>query len=785
MGKRKRKVDLQFPSRGLEEGAAYRRQAPFSTPDAQNVWPDDTLEERTRGGSRACLEKAYDTQLGSGAKIRMLAPVTIVSTDGLTVWNDVFDGSTMGDTWTAVAWDPDGLPSILPDDLSGAAYNEDVGGVADAADPSIDATNSYEIGVYIAPYAGAHSGKHQIYLALNDTTPALLTDGVVAEIVMTGSTGTWTGSFVVYNATTPTTYTFTAGTSDLGHAPSGWFKVLYDPTTPNVKAYWRGQLLKSQNITLGGNAGDRYGFGMECTVAGGITLVDQFKIQYYADDLRERRRNILVASSNGSVYRETFGGTMLDISATPTIATDRRIDAAQSLQKLYIADHGNPVIDTTSSISGTTLTASGITASTVDKDDCMVEISSGTGTITDGLYGIAAVGTGSLTLSSNPGTGNCSARIERAPKIFDPSDNSLAILTPTTGQYPLGAGIIFFYRDRLAFALDNILYYSRQGTYTDFDFGVDADDVAKAIASDYADAGQIGDIITAAVPFHDDYVVIGGQNSMWLQEGDLAFSGEIVNMTTDTSIIMCGAHCCGPGGSLYFLGPDGVNYVETGRTPTIRNLTSGRIPRQLRSVNPSVYQVNMVYDHRRSGVHIYLSPENPTGRVHWFYSVVKDSFWKMSLQNDHDAMSVLEYSNTQLGDVGVLLGCRDGYIRSYSDYAERDDDSGVTAYIDIGPFNLGDDVEAGSLDSLIGVLGKNSGDITWSVRIDEDHETVTDSSTSVATGTWVAGKNYPVHVRGYGKSCVVRVTGAGTNRRWALERITALLSKRGFDRDLG
>jgi len=184
-------------------------------------------------------------------------------------------------------------------------------------------------------------------------------------------------------------------------------------------------------------------------------------------------------------------------------------------------------------------------------------------------------------------------------------------------------------------------------------------------------------------------------------------------------------------------------------------------------------------------VHIYLSPENPTSRKHWWYSTVHDSFWPMTTQTDHDPMTALEFRDTSLGNVGVLLGCRDGYIRYYDDYAERDEDSAVTWYVEYGPFNLGDDYEAGSLDTLIGVLGQNSGSVTWKVRVDEDHESVTDSSSNFATGTWVAGKNYPVHVRSYGKSCVIQLTGTGTNRRCAIERLTAILAKRGLDRDLG
>jgi len=783
MAKRKRKIRLQWPLGGLDKSGAFRNQPPFSTNDCQNVIPRGSLEERARGGSRPGVGKAYEDQLGTvgNRKIRMLAPVTVVRHDGFTQWYDTFDGSAMGDAWTAEAWDADGLPSILPNELSSSSYAADVGGVANAL--TIDNTSAYEFGMFISPYDGEHQGTYQLYGAMNDTTPALLTDGFNADITMTGVTGTYSGTLTVYNATTPTVFTFTPGTADLGYAPSGWFKVLYTAGTPNVKVYWNGTLILDQDITLGGNAGDRFGFGMECTEEDGYCLADSFRVQYYTGDLRERRRNILVASAGEKLYSEGFAGQMEEVSTSLTIQSDRRIDAQQRLQKLYIADHGNPVRDTGVTISGTTVTQSDITTSTATAVDDMIVISAGTGTVTDGLYTIAAVGAGSLTLGSAAGTGTATIRVERAPKVYDPSTDALTLLTATEGQYPLGCDLICVYRDRLCLGLDNVMYHSRQGTMTDWDFGITASDPGRAISTTAADAGDVGDMLTAMIPHTDDYLIMGCKSSLWMLEGDLAYDGEINRISGNTSVIMRGAWCRAEGGGVYFVGNDGLNYLPPGGRPYPENLSQFKLPKELRDINTDIYQVSMSYDMRRHLVHIYLSPENPTGRKHWIFSAVHKSFWPVVGNTDHDAMNIIPMNSDYMPSVSVVVGCRDGYIRYFNESFETDDGSEIVDYIDIGPFNLAGDYNAGGLDEIIGTLGQNSGDVTWEVRVGTDFNTVAISSSNFATGTWSSGKSYVSHVRAYGKAAVVRLKAKDSDRAWAFEQIIANLATCGEDRD--
>lgn len=56
---------LQFPAGGVARRLAYQYQSPFTCYDALNVWPDDAISGRERGGSRPGLELAYSTDMGS------------------------------------------------------------------------------------------------------------------------------------------------------------------------------------------------------------------------------------------------------------------------------------------------------------------------------------------------------------------------------------------------------------------------------------------------------------------------------------------------------------------------------------------------------------------------------------------------------------------------------------------------------------------------------------------------------------------------------------------------
>jgi hypothetical protein len=84
----KKIIPLYFPAAGIVRRYAYSRQAPYSTPDAQNVWPDSagvptaaTQSDyiRERGGSRPGLAKALAAQIGGGAPIRALGTIQFIT----------------------------------------------------------------------------------------------------------------------------------------------------------------------------------------------------------------------------------------------------------------------------------------------------------------------------------------------------------------------------------------------------------------------------------------------------------------------------------------------------------------------------------------------------------------------------------------------------------------------------------------------------------------------------------------------------------------------------------
>ena len=66
---------IEWPVGGVVRRFAFQSQPPYTCPDALNVRPDATFDDRQRGGSRPGIEKALSTQLGSGADVNLLSEI--------------------------------------------------------------------------------------------------------------------------------------------------------------------------------------------------------------------------------------------------------------------------------------------------------------------------------------------------------------------------------------------------------------------------------------------------------------------------------------------------------------------------------------------------------------------------------------------------------------------------------------------------------------------------------------------------------------------------------------
>lgn len=796
-----RQYDLQFPLGGLSRKLSVQSQPPYTTADALNVRPVDPLRSRQRGGSRPGLLKTHYTQLGSGNPIRMLAGVTTVIDDGLTHWTDTFDSPTLGDAWNAATWLGASLPAVLPDNAAGVTFANAGGAFRDALS-DLDVAQDYQIEVFIAPWLGSHHGRYQIFFAMDNTTPSATTEGVVCELNLPDDSGIYTGSLKRYAASAVAEESiFTSGTTSAPQA--GWFRVLVSST--NVKCYWLENIVL--NFTVSSMpTGKRFGFGMQCINPAGICLVDTFRIEYKTTTNNQPYRRIVVASANGSLYKEGYYNTFDTVSSSLTLASDRQVHAAERFQKLYIADNGNPRITgttTTNGINGTTFDSAAIadwSVYSIDADDDMVVLTAPETGVTGGSYEITTVAAGSLTLTTSASStaGDATFRIERCPKIYDPAANTLTRWVATTGlgSVPLGCPLICCYRDRMVLAgapvAPHAWYMSRQGNPLDWNYGASSNDAGRAVAGTNTESGLLGEPIYALIQGGDNFLIFGCENSMWVMRGDPAYGGGIENISWNLGIVDAKAYTFGPNGEIVFLSRDGLYMMPPGGgnpQPASRD----RLPEELLRLDRSIFHVSLAYDVQDRGVHIFLTHRDGSGQYHWWMDWETKGLWPFQVAaTTFDPTYCMTLNSTVACDNGVYLGCRDGYVRRFHQRAERDDSTAFSSYVDIGPLQAAPAYADGIVRELSGVVAADSGDVGFALYTGESHEDAQDKTTAFYSGTWVdtvaatgiprTGLNYKHRPRARCASWKLRLSNGETGRAWSVERITAIVDQDGRQR---
>jgi len=782
---KKKRLRVPFPLGGLDRKASYRQQKPYTTPDCSNVRPGGTIEGRDRGGSRPGLMKSHQDDLGSN--IRMLEPMVLAPGDSFTAWSDTFGGTALNDVWTQASWATDTL-SILPSAMVSIDTSVADGAVVRDTLP-IDVASAYTAEALLIPWEGAFHGTYDIYIRLDDTTPAWQTDGIRIRVTMTGSGGVYTGTATSYvggvlDATAGLTAgvaTMTGGTLAGSVARPVW--LVAQVTTDTVVVFLDGTQIMSQAFD-GAQNGTGVGLGMECTVAGGLNLCNVFRVQYYSTGSVDSLRTQLIASAGGSIYKETRYGRMTVLSTSLTVRDDVPLIGAEHGQLLYIADYGDLRATADDGvISGATLDsatyADWTTLGILTNDDVCV-ISNGTGAVADQTYKIQSVAAGAVTLTASPGDGNCSFRIERAPKVYNPVGDTLAIMTATAGQVPTGNPLACRYLGRIVLAgaeiAPHVWYMSKNEDPLDWDYTDTT--TSRAVAGTAADAGLLGEAITALAPHSDDYLVIGCRNSIWRMRGDPAFGGTLDALSRTVGIIGQKAWCFGPGGELVFLSLDGIYILPAGGESKPISMSRELLPQELLNFNPNTTTVGMAYDVNSRGVHIFLTQVSSDTRTHWWMDWETKTFWPLTVATNYEPTAIAALQATAIEDMGVILGGRDGYLRRFSDLAETDDGTAFTTYVDIGPVPLAPDGQFGVLRDMEAVIGENSANVYWEVFAGKTFEEVAGEDLTSTDNEWVAGLNAYIRTGGRGQAFKLRVTGT-SGRKWVYEQVVATAREAG------
>lgn len=786
-------LNLQFPMGGLDRRYGFQSQPPYTTPNCLNVRPDSVHLSRQRGGSRPGVGPAFRETLGSGNPIRLLSAVDVVQQNGQFFWQDTFEGTSVGSVWSTASWLAV-APTVANRKVSAVNSLGPTGLVRAAFSPTIATSADYVVEMWIAPTNGQHDGTYTLFARMSDASPNASTGGVQARLTMTGTTGAFSGSLLVDGTTT---VAFTSGTDS--YPAAGWFTMRISGN--NVSCYWRNATLLAATA-IAGPTGQRVGFGLSATVSGGTCTCDRFRVQYFkTGQTQNSSRRVLMASSNGTLYRETELGSLTSIGGSLTLASDRTLMASQRTQLLYIADHGDWKGSGTDGVRGTGNTkfdaasvSDWTTLGITTADDVLVLSSMSTSAGTAGVYQISSVASGELTLSTAPYTATgstCTWRIERGPKKYTHSTNALALWIATSGLgfVPVGCPIICTYRDRMVLAGgadgEHIWYMSRQGDPLDWDYS--AEDVGRAVAGSATDAGIVGDPIRAVIPHGDACVLFGCATTLWILRGDPAYGGQIDNMSRRVGIVDKRAWCyvpsnSGDDGLIVFLSLDGLFMVPAGcQTSSPVSISREKLPEEMLDIDRNLVEVSMSYDSRAQGIHIFLTKLDSGNTTHWFFSWTTKGFFPMSLTTAHEPHYSYEMVSTCSEDSCVLLGGRDGKIRRFHPlHAQDDGANSITSYVDFGPLLLGERAGwgQGCVSELQGELGTDSASVTAAIRVGQTPEDAYGASAQYSATWSQSGLQYVFHPRCTGQTGFLKLTN-GTTLPWTFERALLRIQPQG------
>lgn len=372
---------------------------------------------------------------------------------------------------------------------------------------------------------------------------------------------------------------------------------------------------------------------------------------------------------------------------------------------------------------------------------------------------------------------------------YDPATNSLETWTAGSGTLPVdGIGnkprLITNWFGRIV--LSGLLedphnwFMSAVNSPINFNYSPASPSSAQAVAGNNSDMGEIGDVVTALIPFNDDILIFGGDHSLYAMRGNPAAGGSIDKVSSEVGVAWGKAWCQDPFGAIYFL---------SNRCGVYRWMpTGGSLPERIsQPIEPLLQALDMgssihrlQWNDARQEFNLYVTEAAAAAETHHFVWEQRTGGWGKDVfaNNDHNPLCCVVFDGSDPGDRRALIGGWDGYVRVVSDAAVDDDgydiDSEVWILLATSPTL--DDIMVRELQA---VLATGSGDVTWEVYEGETAEAAFDETANSGTGVWEAGRNPTDYVRVANHAVYVRIT---SSNRWAMEEVRAVLEARGLVR---
>jgi hypothetical protein len=208
---------------------------------------------------------------------------------------------------------------------------------------------------------------------------------------------------------------------------------------------------------------------------------------------------------------------------------------------------------------------------------------------------------------------------------------AMSTYTTSTGLAPTFCSLNATWRGRLVMLQDannpQNIYASRMGDAQDMNFA--ATDPASAWAANFSESGQIGQPVTAFIPFNDDLAIVGCINQVWLIEGDPSDGGSFVLMSDGMGIVGPRAWCTDAQHTLYFVGTSGLYSVRPfwAQYQPPQLLSGQSYDQFFQNLDRNQNNVSLIYDETNKYIHIYVSPRDQSVGTHLIYDTRNGGMW--------------------------------------------------------------------------------------------------------------------------------------------------------------
>lgn len=372
---------------------------------------------------------------------------------------------------------------------------------------------------------------------------------------------------------------------------------------------------------------------------------------------------------------------------------------------------------------------------------------------------------------------------------FDPNTASVLRWSPTAGVLPVddlgnAPRLICTWRGRTV--LSGLIndpqnwFMSAVTDPTNFDYAPEEISPTQAIAGNNSPLGFVGDVITTMIPYTDDVLIMGGDHTIYIFNGDPMAGGQIDLVSSSIGMAWGQPWAMDPYGNIYFVSNRMGIYTMVPGSPPQR--ISQQIEQYIQNVDSGFTTIRAMWNDRFQGLHFFFTPTvQPGPTTHLFWEYRSGAWWVDKFSNDdHNPLCCCVFDGNLPGDRAALIGSWDGYVRSFSSPVANDDGYPIESMVVLGPLST-QDLDEILLKDLQAVLGESSNPVRYDVYVGATAE-IALSTNPVASGYWTSGRNTTALVRRSGHAVYVKLS---SKNPWAMEQIRARLTTSGKVRRRG